>query len=222
MNVLIFGGTGSLGKELVFNMRSRGDHVLVATRKTPIANQIQVSESFEELKTIPYKIDAVAWFQGVNINDSLSTSSAFTEVFEANVNFIIRSLSTLINLDSLANPSRLLIVSSVWQRLSRKNKFSYSVSKSAISGIVKSVTSDYGRQGITINAILPGVIKNEMTMKNLSPSQLTSIENATPLGKLVTSKEIAAIATWLLSPDASGIAGQSIVIDNGWSDTRDI
>jgi NAD(P)-dependent dehydrogenase (short-subunit alcohol dehydrogenase family) len=128
----------------------------------------------------------------------------------------------LIKLDLLAKNSRLLIVSSVWQRLSRKNKFSYSVSKSSIAGIVKSVTADYGKEGITINAILPGVIKNEMTLKNLSQDQIEKIESTTPLGKLVTPQEVALIATWLLSPDSSGIAGQSITIDNGWSDIRDI
>ena len=128
----------------------------------------------------------------------------------------------LIKNDLLAPTSRLLIVSSVWQNLSRKNKFSYSVSKSAIAGMVKSVTADYGIKGITINAILPGVINNEMTVKNLSQDQIRKIESATPLGKLVTPQEVASIATWLLSPESSGVAGQSITIDNGWSDIRDI
>jgi NAD(P)-dependent dehydrogenase (short-subunit alcohol dehydrogenase family) len=144
------------------------------------------------------------------------------EIFEANVNFIIRSLNMLINNNLLAKTSRLLIVSSVWQHLSRKKKFSYSVSKSAIAGIVKSVTADYGIKGITINAILPGVINNEMTVKNLSQDQIKNIESTTPLGKLVTPQEVASIATWLLSSESSGIAGQSITIDNGWSDIRDI
>lgn len=222
MNILIFGGTGSLGRETVENLRNIGHNVLIASRQKPTANQIQISESFEELKEIDFKIDAVAWFQGANTNDSLSTASEFMEIFEANVNFIIRSLNMLINNNSLAKTSRLLIVSSVWQHLSRKNKFSYSVSKSAIAGMIKSVTADYGIKGITINAILPGVINNEMTVKNLSQDQIKKIESATPLGKLVTPQEIASIATWLLSPESSGIAGQSITIDNGWSDIRDI
>lgn len=222
MNILIFGGTGSLGKETVKHLRNKGHNVLIASRQNSNIDQIQISESFAELHEINFKIDAVAWFQGANTNDSLSTSSEFMEIFEANVNFIIRSLKMLIKLDLLGKTSRLLIVSSVWQRLSRKNKFSYSVSKSAVAGIIKSVTADYGKQGITINAILPGVIKNEMTLKNLSQDQIEKIESTTPLGKLVTPQEVASIASWLLSPDSSGIAGQSITIDNGWSDIRDI
>ena len=222
MNVLIFGGTGSLGKEAVKNLKSKGHYVLIASRQKTNTDQIQISESFDELQEINCKIDAVAWFQGANVNDSLSTSTEFMEIFEANVYYIIRSLNMLIKLDLLAKNSRLLIVSSVWQRLSRKNKFSYSVSKSSIAGIVKSVTADYGKEGITINAILPGVIKNEMTLKNLSQDQIEKIESTTPLGKLVTPQEVASIATWLLSSESSGIAGQSITIDNGWSDIRDI
>ena len=222
MNILIFGGTGSLGSEAVENLRSKGNQVLVATRQKSAMGQIQVTDSFSELENIDFKIDAVAWFQGANISDSLSTASEFAEIFETNINFVIKSLGTLINSNLLAKPARLLIVSSIWQRLSRKNKFSYSVSKSAISGIVKSVTADYGSKGITINAILPGVVKNEMTLKNLSGEQIEKIESATPLGKLVTPHEVATIASWLLSAESSGIAGQSITIDNGWSDIRDI
>ena len=222
MNILIFGGTGSLGSEAVENLRSKGNQVLVATRQKSAMGQIQVTDSFSELENIDFKIDAVAWFQGANISDSLSTASEFAEIFETNINFVIKSLGTLINSNLLAKPARLLIVSSIWQRLSRKNKFSYSVSKSAISGIVKSVTADYGSKGITINAILPGVVKNEMTLKNLSGEQIEKIESATPLGKLVTPHEVATIASWLLSTESSGIAGQSITIDNGWSDIRDI
>jgi uncharacterized protein YbjT (DUF2867 family) len=74
MNILIFGGTGSLGQETVENLRNKGHNVLVASRQKPNAEQIQISESFEELKEINFKIDGVAWFQGANINDSLSTS----------------------------------------------------------------------------------------------------------------------------------------------------
>ena len=222
MNILIFGGTGSLGSETVENLRKKGHQVVVATRQKSANGQIQVTDSFKELESIDFKLDAVAWFQGANISDSLSTASEFAEIFEANVNFVIRSLGTLINSNLLATPARLLIVSSIWQRLSRKNKFSYSVSKSAISGIVKSVTADYGSKGITINAILPGVVKNKMTLKNLSGEQIEKIESATPLGKLVTPNEVATIASWLLSAESSGIAGQSITIDNGWSDIRDI
>jgi enoyl-[acyl-carrier-protein] reductase (NADH) len=61
-----------------------------------------------------------------------------------------------------------------------------------------------------------------MTLKNLSQDQIEKIESTTPLGKLVTPQEVASIASWLLSPDSSGIAGQSITIDNCWSDIRDI
>jgi 3-oxoacyl-[acyl-carrier protein] reductase len=222
MNILIFGGTGSLGTETVENLRNNGHNVLVASRQESTISQFHISESFSELKDINTKIDAIAWFQGANTNDTLNTATQFDEIFEANVKYIIKSLSTILNAGILSSPCRLLIVSSVWQILSRKNKFSYSVSKSTIAGIIKSVTADYGQYGITINAILPGVISNKMTLSNLSHEQIEKITTETPLGKLVTAQEVALIASWLLSPESSGIAGQSITIDNGWSDIRDI
>jgi 3-oxoacyl-[acyl-carrier protein] reductase len=222
MNILVFGGTGSLGKETTEYLRKMGHNVIVPLRTKTQNLDSNNLDLQNELKDVEYKLDGVAWFQGANINDNVQSSELFTEIFEANTYFIVRSMKTLFDLEIMSATSRLLIISSVWQNLGKRNKFSYSVSKSAISGIVKSVTADYGSKGISINAILPGVVNNKMTEANLTSEQIGKIQSETPSGALVTSQEIASIANWLLSPESSGIAGQCITVDNGWSDTRDI
>jgi 3-oxoacyl-[acyl-carrier protein] reductase len=222
MNILVFGGTGSLGKETTEYLQKMGHNVIVPLRTKTQNLDSNNLDLLNELKDVEYKLDGVAWFQGANINDNIQSSELFTEIFEANTYFIVRSMKTVFDLEMMNTTSRLLIISSVWQNLGKRNKFSYSVSKSAISGIVKSVTADYGSKGISINAILPGVVKNKMTEANLTSEQIGKIQTETPSGALVTSQEIASIANWLLSPESSGIAGQCITVDNGWSDTRDI
>ena len=222
MNILIFGGTGSLGEETTKYLQKMGHNVIVPVRKKNQSLVLNDLELLNELKDVEYKLDGVAWFQGANINDNVQSTELFAEIFEANTYFIVRSMKILFDLNLMNATARLLIISSVWQKLGKRNKFSYSVSKSAIAGIVKSVTADYGSKGISINAILPGVVNNKMTQANLTSGQIGKIQTETPLGKLVTPQEIASIANWLLSPESSGIAGQSITVDNGWSDIRDI
>jgi NAD(P)-dependent dehydrogenase (short-subunit alcohol dehydrogenase family) len=123
----------------------------------------------------------------------------------------------------LLNPaSSLVLVSSVWQDLSRKNKFSYSVSKASLEGLVNSVLADFSENGLRINAVLPGVIDSPMTRANLTDQQIETIENQTPSGKLVSANQLAKVIAWLLSEESLGINGQFINVDNGWSNVRSI
>ena len=116
--------------------------------------------------------------------------------------------------------SSLVVVSSVWQNITRKNKFSYTVSKAAIEGLVNSVMADFSITGMRINAVLPGVVYSKMTRENLTASQISKIESETPNNTLVTAQELAKVISWLLSDESKGINGQFITVDNGWSNVR--
>jgi NAD(P)-dependent dehydrogenase (short-subunit alcohol dehydrogenase family) len=116
--------------------------------------------------------------------------------------------------------SSLVVVSSVWQNITRKNKFSYSVSKAAIEGLVNSVMADFSITGMRINAVLPGVVDSKMTRENLTSSQISKIESETPNNTLVTAQQLAKVISWLLSGESKGINGQFITVDNGWSNVR--
>ena len=71
--------------------------------------------------------------------------------------------------------------------LSKKNKFSYTISKSAIEGLINSFIADYSEIGYSINAVLPGVVDSKMTRQNLSEKQISNIESQTPTKNLVYS-----------------------------------
>jgi NAD(P)-dependent dehydrogenase (short-subunit alcohol dehydrogenase family) len=73
-----------------------------------------------------------------------------------------------------------------------------------------------------MNAVLPGVVDTPMTRANLSQAQITNIEKETPMKTLVTSEDVARAVNWLASPESSGINGQFIRVDNGWSQIRAI
>jgi NAD(P)-dependent dehydrogenase (short-subunit alcohol dehydrogenase family) len=110
----------------------------------------------------------------------------------------------------------------VWQSLSRTNKFSYSVSKSAVEGLVNSFIADYSAKGYAMNAVLPGVVDTPMTRANLSETQIKKIENETPSQHLVSASNVAKVVSWLSSPESAGVNGQFIRVDNGWSQIRAI
>jgi 3-oxoacyl-[acyl-carrier protein] reductase len=221
MKILVFGASGTLGVAIKTELESKGHHVTSASNSSS-SSDIQTVNGFEGITTLGIKFDGCVWAQGVNANDTLLTSEKFSETLEANLLFVVKSMRYLLS-SKLLNPSAsLVLVSSVWQNLSRKNKFSYTVSKASIEGLVNSVLADFSENGLRINAVLPGVIDSPMTRANLSDEQIETIENQTPSGKLVSANQLARVISWLLSEESLGINGQFIGVDNGWSNVRSI
>jgi len=221
MNVLVFGARGTLGNAIVKHLKSSGEQVLTVSRNSE-STDFQSNDGLDRLLESRHKFDACIWAQGMNANDSLVDSKSFDQVFEANVGYTISTLRALLSRGLLADSARLVVISSIWQEMSRNQKFSYTVSKSAVKGLVNSFIADYSPLGFSMNAILPGVVDTPMTRVNLSERQITDITNETPGGKLVTPEDVAKVAYWLASPNSLGINGEFIRVDNGWSQVRAI
>lgn len=221
MKILVFGASGTLGVAIRTELENKGHHVTSASNSS-LNSDVQLINGFDGIAALGLKFDGCVWAQGVNVNDTLLTSEKFEETLEANLFFVIKSMKYLLNTDLLNQTSSLVLVSSVWQNLSRKSKFSYSVSKASLEGLLNSVLADFSENGLRINAVLPGVIDTPMTRANLNDEQIKTIENQTPSGKLVSSNELAKVITWLLSKESLGVNGQFINVDNGWSNVRTI
>lgn len=194
--VLIFGGTGSVGSFLVKKFSDE-------------ENVITPSRHFE-INEIP-NIDAVIWCQGVNKNDSIHDLEyeEYINVIDVNLNYITKTLNLLIKNNKLNKGSRCLVISSIWQEYSRSCKFSYTVSKAAIGGLVRSCSIDLGKD-IFMNALLPGPIDNEMTRSNLSDEQMKKLPG------FVNLEDIWQLSRYLCLYNMS-TNGQSIKIDLGFS-----
>jgi NAD(P)-dependent dehydrogenase (short-subunit alcohol dehydrogenase family) len=223
--VLIFGSSGSLGKEISKHLSRQGFDVSTASRSPKTALEIDISnENWQD--TIPSEIrfDAIVWAQGMNSSGSVldTTDSLLIEVFTANVGFVATTLRKLVEADLLANPSRAVVLSSIWQTEARADKFAYLVSKSALSGLIKSISIDMAPRGLTINGILPGVIDTPMTRQFLGADKVKGIERDSAGGSLATPEQIAKSVEFLIGESSSGISGQFIKVDNGWSINRHV
>lgn len=94
----------------------------------------------------------------------------------------------------------------------------YSASKGAVRAISKAAATTFGRNGVRVNALFPGIIETPMTQAlSASKELLGHLIQATPLKRLGKPSDIANAALFLASEESSYITGAEIVIDGGFS-----
>jgi 3-oxoacyl-[acyl-carrier protein] reductase len=91
----------------------------------------------------------------------------------------------------------------------------YSASKAGINGFIKAAALEFSSYGITVNGIEPGNILTEGMKMHRSTAFIKTMEDAVPLGRLGTPRDIANAALFLASDDASYITGTTITVDGG-------
>jgi len=95
----------------------------------------------------------------------------------------------------------------------------YTAAKHGVLGLTRQLSFDYGRQGIRVNAICPGATATGLTMPEGGSDFLPDTEAELariPAQRWCTPEEIAKLAIYLASDDASYVHGAAMVIDGGW------
>ena len=113
-------------------------------------------------------------------------------------------------------PGSIVNMSSINDTFAIANQVPYSVSKGGVSQMTKVMALSLAPHGIRVNAVGPGSIMTDMLASVAdNPEIRTRILSRTPLGRIGEPSEIAAVAAFLLSKDASYITGQTIYADGG-------
>ena len=108
-------------------------------------------------------------------------------------------------------------MSSVNAILAIPNQVPYVISKGGVNQLTKVMSVSLAPHGIRVNAIGPGTIATELARKAVmgSPAAERTIMSRTPLGRLGEPSEVATVAAFLASDDASYLSGQTIYPDGG-------
>jgi 2-keto-3-deoxy-L-fuconate dehydrogenase len=105
------------------------------------------------------------------------------------------------------------------------NRYAYGATKAAVIGLTKAVAADFIKQGIRCNAICPGTIESPSLEDRIATASKETGKSADavrqdfvarqPMGRLGTAQEVAALALFLASDEASYITGQAHLVDGG-------
>ncbi len=113
-------------------------------------------------------------------------------------------------------PGAIVNMSSVNAVFALPTQLPYSVSKGGMSSLTKAMALSLAEHGIRVNAIGPGSIMTGMLASvNSDPAARDRLLSRTPMGRIGEPSEIASVAVFLASDDASYVTGQTVYADGG-------
>ena len=145
----------------------------------------------------------------------------WNKVLDVDLNGVWRCFRAAIPHMQRAGFGRLLATSSVAGTVSAWPQHShYTAAKAGLVGLVKSLAVEFGADGITANAVAPGVIRTPQALdpvNSLGPEGVDAVAAKVPTGRVGTPEDIAYVFQFLASAEASYVNGQLLVVDGARS-----
>jgi NAD(P)-dependent dehydrogenase (short-subunit alcohol dehydrogenase family) len=92
----------------------------------------------------------------------------------------------------------------------------YATAKAGVVALTRNMASDYGPEGIRVNAVAPGIIATPLTADRLKTARFqVTIVGTMPLGEVGKPEDVASAVAFLASDEASMITGQILAVDGG-------
>lgn len=112
---------------------------------------------------------------------------------------------------------RIVNICSIWGKISKEYRASYSTSKFALDGMTSALSAEVSQYGILANCVSPGFIDTELTRSVLGENGINKLLSQVPVGRMGSVEEIAKFVVWLSSKENTYITGQNIAIDGGFT-----
>ena len=234
---LITGATGGIGMSIAKQMKSSGAKLILSGTRQAVLSKLEL-ELGDDVKTIVTDLsnkndvmalanEAEETFGSIDIliNNAGITADGlllrmkdedWDKVIDINLSSSMRLTRQVIRGMIKRRYGRIIFISSIVGYTGNAGQSNYSASKSALSGLTKSIAAEVAGRGITCNLIAPGFISTPMTDK-LSEDQKNNIIKNIPIDRLGKPSDISSGCLYLSSNEASFVTGTTLHINGGMS-----
>jgi 2-dehydro-3-deoxy-L-rhamnonate dehydrogenase (NAD+) len=220
---IVTGGASGIGEAITKRIISEGGKVVMfdmhqenlervakdcgaGTKIVDVSDEGQVEQGIKDVLETHKRLDIMVNCAGIIGPTSTPIvnyqSSDFQKVMNVNLlgSFLMlkHSLPPMLS----QNYGRILLIASISGKEGNPGMVGYSTSKAAVIGLVKAVGKEYATSGVTINGLAPAVIQTPMN-QDTSEEQLNYMLERIPMKRLGTVDEVASLACWIVSKEAS-------------------
>lgn len=162
------------------------------------------------------RIDVLINNAGITRDSSFKkmTQEQWQQVIDVNLTGVFNCTKAVYPYMAEAKYGRILNASSVVGLYGNFGQSNYAATKAGLIGMTKTWAREFGKYGITVNAVAPGFIATEMT-EAMPDAVLTGMRDKTPLRRLGQPEDIANAYIFLASEAASFITGTCLSVDGG-------
>lgn len=217
MRALVTGGGRGIGKAIVAKFLERSIEVVAPGRQSLDLRDPVSIESFCSRFDGP--LDVLVNNAGINEIALFGNlrDSQINDTLNVNLMGPIKLIRGLLQKLEESPCGRIVNISSVWSVVSKEGRSIYSISKSGLNALTRSLATELSDKSILVNCVAPGFVDTELTSKNNSQQQLGAIKEQIPLKRLAEPGEIAELVYFLSSSSNTYITGQTIIIDGGFT-----
>ena len=238
---VVIGGTSGIGLAMAIGLAHAGADVVASSRR-----QQQVDETAAKIRAIGRrsialtsnvgdrtslealctgvldefgKVDILINCAGrIKREPTLSLSEeTWNDIMDTNVTGTLRACQIFGKHMLERKYGKIINIASLNTFVSLKEVTAYACSKAAIGALTKSLAVEWSAQGVTINAIAPGVFRTDLNQQLLDESERgRELRMRTPMNRFGTTEELVGAAVFLASEASTFVTGEILVVDGGF------
>ncbi len=189
-----------------------------------VSNAEQVRAAFSDVESKFQRLDILVNNAGIaHVGDLARTSeSDFDRVYQVNVKGVYLCAQHALAIMLRRGGGVILNMASIASLIGLPDRFAYAMSKGAVLSMTRSIAVDYAKKNIRCNCICPARIHTPFVdgfvaanYPGREKEMLQKLSEYQPLGRMGTAEEVAVLALYLCSDEASFVTGQAYPIDGG-------